>query len=530
MSIVSNKPIWHLLQEHSEQMQSIAMRDLFLADSDRSKKFSLQACGISLDYSKNRLTLATRDYLTQLAELQQVPQAIEELFSGGLVNASEQRPALHTLLRTPSQSVSENLQSESDQISVALEQMNAISSAVEKGDLLGFTGKQITDVINIGIGGSDLGPLLLFEALKPQMRSHLNLHFLSTCDKAFVNTVLSRLNPETTLVVVVSKSFTTQETLLNYAQVKSWMLQHALDWSAIQHQWFAVTASHDKAVDSGFNAENILPIWDWVGGRYSIWSSVCLSVVIVFGMEIFNQFLAGGHAMDLHVRQAPLSKNMPVILALLGIWYQNFLDAKTHLVVPYSCFLSGLPRYLQQLFMESQGKRVTQHGEPVEFSTGSIIWGECGTNSQHSFHQLLMQGTHTIPVDFILPKQSYDGSVNPVLTAHALAQSQVLMEGLHDVEAHQEIPGNVPSNFLMLERLDATHLGALLALYEHIVYIQSVIWGTNAFDQWGVERGKVMAKGLLHDLEHRSVTHQYDSSTESLLNQLSLSSNGVEST
>ena len=510
-------------------MQSIAMQDLFLADSHRPKQFSLEACGITLDYSKNRITSSTLDHLLQLAEIQQVPDAIERLFSGNIVNSSEQRPALHTLLRSPVASVPEGCQSESAAVQASLAQMEVISLAVTEGRLCGFTGERITDVINIGIGGSDLGPLLLSEALSSEANPVLSLHFLSTHDKAYVDLTLSRLNPATTLVVVVSKSFTTQETVLNYAQVKAWMQEAAESWSAVQKQWFAVTASPQKAMDKGFSEGHVLPIWDWVGGRYSLWSAVSLSVVIVLGMGIFRQLLAGAHAMDQHVQQAPLSQNMPVIVALLGVWHQNFLDATTHLVVPYSCFLDGLPRYLQQLFMESQGKRVTQFGEPVEYATGAIIWGQCGSNSQHSFHQLLMQGTHCIPVDFIVPKKNVDGSVNQELIAHALAQSQVLMEGLHNVEAHQEIPGNVPSNFFMLEQLDALHLGALLALYEHVVYIQSVVWGINAFDQWGVERGKVMAKGLLHDLQHHSVTHQYDSSTTLLLKQLSVAIEEVKS-
>ena len=529
MSIVSNKPIWHSLQEHSQQMQSIAMQDLFLADSHRPKQFSLSACGITLDYSKNRVISCTLEHLLELADIQRVPEAVQNLFSGAEVNGSEQRPALHTLLRCPESLKPDGLESECVAVHESLSQMEAISKAVSEGRLRGCNGDEITDVINIGIGGSDLGPLLLSEALSPQAVSGLSLHFLSTHDKAYVDLLLRRLNPATTVVVVVSKSFTTQETLLNYQQVKAWMLQAVDDWSSIQSQWFAVTASPQKAAQQGFSESHVLPIWDWVGGRYSLWSAVSLSVVIVLGIDVFKQLLGGAHAMDQHFQHAPLPENMPVILALLGVWYQNFLDATTHLVVPYSSFLDGLPRYLQQLFMESQGKRVTQYGEPVEYSTGAVIWGQSGTNSQHSFHQLLMQGTHCIPVDFIVPKKQSDGSINQELIAHALAQSQVLMEGLHDVDAHQEIPGNVPSNFFMLERLDASHLGALLALYEHMVYVQSVIWDINPFDQWGVERGKVMAKDLLHDLQHQTMTHSYDSSTASLLKQLLISCEEIES-
>lgn len=520
MTIVSNKPIWHSLQELSAEMQAITMQALFLVDPLRASKLNVEAAGLHLDYSKNRIDSNVMDQLLELAKIQQVPEALSQLSTGEMVNVSEKRPALHTLLRADGKNVAPQLQPEFEAVSAALDQMEAVVSAVNSGDLRGFNGDKITDVINIGIGGSDLGPMMLHQALAPQASSQLNLHFLSTCDRSYVNYKLKQLDPSTTLIVVVSKSFTTQETLINAEIVKAWMMQEFDNFDAIRRQWFAVTASPNKAIDHGFIAEHVLPIWDWVGGRFSVWSCVSLSVAIILGMDVFKQFLAGGRAMDHHAFTAPMSSNMPVIMALLGVWHQNFLDASSRLVVPYSNFLDAFPSYLQQLFMESQGKSVTQFGEHIDFATGAVIWGQCGTNSQHSFHQLLMQGTHLIPVDFILPKKSVDGTINQELMAHALAQSQVLMEGLHDVDSHHTIAGNVPSNMLLMECLDAYHLGALVALYEHIVYIQSVIWGINAFDQWGVQRGKMIANTLLRDLSQQSVTQDYDSSTQALLKQL----------
>jgi len=509
MTIVNSKPIWHYLQEHSEQIRPILMHDMFLADSNRPKKLSIQACGLLCDYSKNRVTDETMQLLFQLAETQQVMPAIKSLFAGDIINQSEQKPALHTLLRTPIDLVSSEHRPIAHEISKTLDKMHKISTDVRSGVLTGFSGKSITDIINIGIGGSDLGPMMLAESLSYYADKNIKLHFLSSPDKSHIKARLASLNPETTLIVIVSKSFSTEETLLNAMHVKSWLLDSANDDASIAPQIFAVTSNIAKAVEFGLLAENILPMWDSIGGRYSVWSAVSLSVVISLGIEAFKEFLHGAHLMDEHVQSSELQHNLPVIMALLGVWYHNFLESQTHLVVPYSSFLSSLPRYLQQLCMESQGKGVTQLGEKVDYMTGAIIWGESGTNSQHSFHQLLMQGTHTVPVDFILPIRGSDNTANHELASHCFAQSQVLMTGFTDCDKRDQIiPGNIPSNMILLDKLDPINLGSLIALYEHIVFVQSVIWDINPFDQWGVERGKVIASQLLPYLCDNATTEK----------------------
>lgn len=503
------------------------MQDLFLGDHSRAQTMSKQVAGLRCDYSKNRLTHDTLDMLLQLAEGQHVSSSIEALFAGDCVNGTEQRPALHTLLRTPMAKVPSGQQGMATEVQQTLLQMQQISDDVQQGVLTGFNQERITDIINIGIGGSDLGPMMLSEALAPYLNPSLSLHFFSSCDEAFLRFKLASLNPATTLVVIVSKSFTTQETMLNATIVKDWLMAAAQDESVIARQVFAVTAQVSKAQAFGIAMHHVLPMWDWVGGRYSVWSAVSLSVVIALGMDHFKAFLAGAHAMDMHFKETDFCDNLPVVLALIGVWYQNFLDAPTRLVVPYSSFLSSFPRYLQQLCMESQGKQVTQQGEAVEFATGAIFWGESGTNSQHSFHQLLMQGTHLIPVDFILPKRCSDGTSQPVLASHAIAQSQVLMSGYaDDAQRHKIIPGNVPSNFITLDVLDPFHLGLLIALYEHMVFVQSLIWDINAFDQWGVERGKVMASQVLSQLQSGVNDNSIDGSTAQLIRWCSDSMQG----
>lgn len=529
----SRYPSWKSLEQHRNYWQNLQMRDLFADDPQRAQRFSLDAAGIFLDFSKNLINDETLDLFSQLAREAKLGDAIKDMFSGNPINNTEQRPALHTALRN----FGPHRCSQEYEIPEALAKMDIFISKVHKGDWKGFTGKAITDVVNIGIGGSDLGPRMVTNALKAHHSGHVKLHFVANVDAADLYGSLEYLNPETTLFIVASKSFSTLETITNANSAKQWLSQHGTNAEDIAKHFVAVTSNTPKAQEFGIPPRNIFPMWDWVGGRYSLWSAIGLPIALAVGIDGYNRLRKGAYAMDEHFRSAPAHKNMPVLLAMLGIWYQHFWHANSHCVLPYDHGLSSFPRFLQQLDMESNGKYVGRDGSIVDYSTGGIIWGSAGTKGQHSFHQLLLQGTHFIPVDFIAPINS---NTDPKhhhqhLLAHCFSQSQALMQGksANDVEVelsaegktlpeiqallpHKIIPGNNPSNTLLLERLTPETLGALLALYEHKVYVQSTIWNINPFDQWGVELGKQLGKQIYKGLDGET-TSNLDSSTQQLI-------------
>ncbi len=534
---------WKQLAKHAQQIEKLHMRDLFQTDSQRFNSFSIEAAGIFLDYSKNRITQETFALLMQLAEDTNVTTHREVLFSGGIVNDSEQRPALHTALRSPtSASIKVNESDIMPDIHAALTRMRDISDKLRRGQWLGFHGEAITDVVNIGIGGSDLGPRMVTRALQPYADTALRMHFVANIDPADINDTLAELNPATTLFIISSKSFSTSETINNATVAKEWLVQACSTpqqaQTSLSQQCIAITAQTEKAIKFGVEASNILPLWDWVGGRYSVWSAIGLPVAIAIGMDRFTELLAGAHAMDAHFQRAPLTENMPVILALLGIWYRNFFARQTHTILPYAQYLADLPAYLQQLDMESNGKCVQRNGAPASYATGPVIWGHVESSGQHAFHQLLHQGTDWQPIDFIavVKGQHTQAEQQRLAYANCLSQSRALMLGKQSDEIPPQaddsltqakvIPGNRPSNTIVLNELSPHTLGALLALYEHKVFVQSVVWNINPFDQWGVELGKTIVHDILKMLTadttspKKAAKIQLDSSTLGLLNYI----------
>jgi glucose-6-phosphate isomerase len=469
-----------------------------------------------------------------LAQNKNLSERIQALFTGECVNATEQRPALHTALRAPVGTDQTNTQ---QSIENALTTMDNWVTRLHNGQWKGYDQQAISDVVHIGIGGSNLGPQMVCEALQPYAFTKLRCHFVASVDALELDTLLQTLNPATTLFLIASKTFSTQESLLTADRAKAWLAANAGDQD-ISTQFIAMTAQRDNALHYGICAENILPFWDWVGGRYSTWSAIGLPIALQFGMPTFRELLAGAHTMDQHFRTAPLDSNMPVIMALLGYWYGAFFDARALAVLPYDYRLRNFPRYLQQLEMESNGKSTQLNGQPVNHATQPILFGEMGTNGQHSFHQLLFQGTHFIPCDFIATLQSHpEKNDRDVLYSHCLAQSRALMLGKSTAEinhelieqgysseqaaklaAHKTINGNQPSSTLVLEALNAQNLGALMALYEHKVFVQGVLWDINSFDQWGVELGKAVAKDVLDSMRGKNAAVNYDSSTQGLIN------------
>jgi glucose-6-phosphate isomerase len=529
---------WQALKAHQKQIVTQYMRDWFATDPIRFARFSLQMGGILLDYSKNRITQETMDLLSRLAEATQLSAKIEALFDGQIINTTENRPALHTALRNlGDEPVYVNGENIMPLIQATLEKMRVITDKVRNGTWLGSTGKRITDIVNIGIGGSHLGPLSTTHALADFASENLRCHFISNIDSAHIHEVLKQIQPDTTLFIVSSKSFTTLETITNARTLKKW-LQNALGESAVANHFIAVTAAADKAIEFGILPDNIFPLWDWVGGRYSIWSAIGLPLALLIGMDQFLAFLRGAYEMDQHFRQANTASNMPVLLGLLGIWYINFFDANNHAIVPYTHHLTHLRTYLQQADMESNGKNISQQGTPIDYQTGPIIWGEQGCNAQHAFHQLLHQGQHLIPVDFILVGENKNNFAehHDILVASGLSQAQALLRGksydeayselIHDgcspkkaelLAQHKTIPGNRPSNTLFLEQMTPYRLGAFLALYEHKIFVQGAIWNINSFDQWGVELGKQLLPQILADLQKSDNLMPHDSSTQGLI-------------
>lgn len=528
---LTQQPGFLNLQTHYQSIANQRMTDWFADDSLRFEKFSLQVGEILLDFSKNRVTSETIDLLCQLAQEAHLSDKINALFSGELVNFTEKRPASHTALRDQtSKSLFVNGKDILLGIRNTLTHMSQFVEKVHAQQWLGATGKPITDIVNIGIGGSHLGPMMTIQALKEFSSAHLRCHFISNIDAVHIQEVLQQINPETTLFIISSKSFTTLETIENAKTVQQW-LQAKLGKPTSSH-FVAVTASPEKAIQFGIPKEQIFNFWDWVGGRYSIWSAIGLPLALMIGMENFLRFLAGAENMDQHFREAPFERNMPVIMALLGIWYINFFNASQQAIIPYTQQLSGFPEYLQQLDMESNGKRAHLHNHEIPYNTGPVVFGKHGFDGQHSFFQLLHQGQHLVPVDFILVGQQKQD----MLIASALTQAQALMQGksvdtayaelradgYSDEDAkllslHKTIPGNRPSNILFLNKITPYNLGALLALYEHKTYVQGVIWGINSFDQWGVELGKQLLTQLMNDLQQDEIVSQHDASTHGLI-------------
>lgn len=519
------------LKSHFEKIADVKTCDLFASDPLRFTKFSLSAAGLFLDYSKNKITSETISLLCESAIQANLQEKIADMFAGKPINITENRAVLHTALRDPNNKLHPEIQK-------VLQKMQKCVTAIQNGTWKGFSGQKIRTIINLGIGGSDLGPSMATKALTPYCSPEYELHFVSNVDSTHIAEALKKADPETTLFIVASKTFTTQETLCNAVTAKNWILSQSNDENAIKHHFIAVTAKPDRAEQFGIAKENIFPFWDWVGGRFSLWGAIGLSIALAVGMENFQQLLAGAHAMDEHFRSTPFEQNMPVILALLGIWNINFFNTKTQAILPYDQYLELLPAYLQQLEMESNGKRVSLDGEILDYATAPVIWGAVGTNGQHAFHQLLLQGTQTIPVDFIIAAKTHNpiGEHHALLVANCFAQSQALMNGKNSTEVYDElirqglnpddakkltphkiIPGDIPSNTIMIEQLTPFALGALLALYEHKVFVQGVFWNINSFDQWGVELGKQIANAILPNITDPQKPLNFDNSTNGLI-------------
>ena len=521
----------HALQHHYQTLRTVHMRELFAADPERFEHFSLQVGDILLDYSKNRITAETLQLLTQLAEVADVAGWRDRMFQGDKINNTEQRAVLHTALRNQSNTpVRVDGEDVMPDVNAVIAQMSAFAERVRSGTWTGHTGKAIVDVVNIGIGGSDLGPHMVYQALKTYRHSRLEMHYVSNVDGAHIKEKLETLDPETTLFIVASKTFTTQETMTNAAYARDWFLQHAGDAAHIAKHFVAVSTNREAVTDFGIDPDNMFGFWDWVGGRYSLWSAIGLSIVLAVGADNFRRLLGGAHEMDTHFREAPFERNMPVIMALLGVWYSNFFGAATQAILPYDHYLRSLPLYLQQADMESNGKSVDRDGHNVDYETGPIIWGTSGINGQHAFYQLIHQGTRLIPADFIISATQPNGlhEQHDILMANFLAQTEALMHGrsleetisggVSEPHAPTVFAGNHPSNALLLDALTPHSLGMLIALYEHKIFVQGIIWNLNSFDQWGVELGKQLAKRIQPELNTTEAVTSHDASTNGLIN------------
>lgn len=499
--MIQESPAWKNLMAHQQTMAKTNLQELFEDDKNRKKNYRLEAAGLELDFSRTHLTQETLSLLLTLANDSELSSQINALFSGETVNRTENRPALHTVLRNFNQQINDTLQETRAQVSAVLNQMQNFCDAVLSGKWCSYTGKQFTDIVHIGIGGSVLGPKLVIEALAPYKIANLHCHFVANLDPAAIFEILSSLNAETTLFIIASKSFTTEETVCNAEIAKAWLTEK-LDEKAFAKHFVAITAYPDRAQAWNLPEQTIFPFWDWVGGRYSLWSAIGLSIALTIGMESFQQLLEGAAAMDAHFCNTSFEKNMPVLFALIGIWYRNFFNTTSHAIIPYSHSLRSLPEYLQQLEMESNGKSVSLRDKKVLYATAPLIWGGAGTTSQHAFHQWLHQGTDLTPADFIVAKHGYyDEAQHKRLYANCLAQMEVLMHGQHDVAPYQQLPGNRPSLLISMDKLTPYRLGSLLALYEHKVFVQGVIWQINSFDQWGVEAGKKMANAIWRGMD-----------------------------
>jgi len=533
-------PGWQALQKHQRETADAHMRDLFARDPQRFERLSLRLGDILFDYSKNRVTQDTMRLLFDLARQANLEQKIAAMFSGRKINTTENRAVLHVALRNRSNRPilvdGENVMPE---VNGVLAKMQAFSEAVRSGAWKGYTGKTITDIVNIGIGGSDLGPKMVCEALKPYGQPDLRVHFVSNVDSSDLVETLKAIHPETVLFLVASKTFTTQETMTNARSARAWFLAAARDETAIARHFVAMSTNAAAVARFGIDTRNMFEFWDWVGGRYSLWSAVGLAIALYLGMDHFEALLSGAHLVDEHFRTAPLEENVPVIMGLLGIWYNNFFDAQSHAILPYDQYLMHFPAYFQQGDMESNGKSVTHEGAWVDYQTGPIIWGQPGTNGQHAFYQLIHQGAKLIPCDFLAAAQSQNplGDHQTLLLSNFLAQTEALMKGRTPDEARAELvaegytgaeleklvaaktfPGNRPTNSFLYPKLTPDILGSLIALYEHKIFTQGAIWDINSFDQMGVELGKQLAKAILPELQDNARVQSHDASTNGLIN------------
>lgn len=534
-------PAWHALEAHSREMAQVHMRDLFAADPQRFDRFALSFGDLLFDYSKNRVTEETMKLLFDLANQTGLADKIQAMFRGARINVTENRAVLHVALRNRSnRPILLDGDDVMPDVNRVLKKMRAFTQAIRSGWWKGHTGKSITHVVNIGIGGSDLGPRMVVKALAPYSDTGLRVRFVSNVDDADLVFNLRHLNPETTLFCIVSKTFTTPETMTNAQTAKQWLLDRVHDPKAVAKHFVAISTNAEKVAEFGIDTNNMFEFWDWVGGRYSLWSAVGLSIALAVGMDRFEALLEGAHRVDEHFRTAHFSQNIPVIMALLGIWYDNFFHADAYAILPYDQYLEHLPSYLQQGDMESNGKTVDIEGHPVDYSTGPIIFGQPGTNGQHAFYQLMHQGSELIPCDFLAAAQGHHnmGNHHEILISNYIAQTEALMKGktceeakaelraagetgerLEELAAAKTFRGNRPSNSILYKRLTPETLGSLIALYEHKIFVQGAIWNINSFDQMGVELGKQLAKTVLSEVADDSVVTSHDSSTNGLINR-----------
>jgi len=541
MTTLTQSPAWKALKSHYEQIRPRHMRDMFREDPGRFDKFSLRFEDVLLDYSKNRVTEETMKLLRDLSRQQDLKGWTEKMFRGEKINPTENRAVLHVALRNRSnRPILVDGKDVMPAVNAVLKHMREFSDAVRGGAWTGYTGKRITDVVNIGIGGSDLGPVMATEALKPYSKRDLNVHFVSNVDGTHIAETLRKLSPESALFIVASKTFTTQETLTNAQTAREWFLKTAKDAKHIAKHFVALSTNEKEVTKFGIDPKNMFEFWDWVGGRYSLWSAIGLPIAVAIGMDNFEQMLDGAHAMDEHFRTAPLEKNLPATLGLVGLWYDDFFEAETLAILPYDQYMHRFAAYFQQGDMESNGKSVTKDGQRItDYQTGPVVWGEPGTNGQHAFYQLIHQGTKLIPCDFLAPVETHNpvGKHHEILLSNFFAQTEALMRGktpeevraelvkegkkgeeLEKLIPHKVFEGNRPTNSIMFQKLTARTLGSLIAMYEHKIFTQGIVWNINSFDQWGVELGKQLAKAILAELEGAGKVSSHDPSTNGLIN------------
>ncbi|MDH2917452.1 MAG: glucose-6-phosphate isomerase [Gallionella sp.] len=543
MSQLTQSSAWHALHKHRQSLLQFSLREAFVSDPKRFDHFSLRLDDLLLDYSKNLVTQDTMPLLMELARQAKVEEWRDKMFAGEKINFTENRAVLHTALRAATDTKHPPVRVEKIDVLTGirhvLEKMRLFTNSVRNGVWRGYTGKPITDVVNIGIGGSYLGPLMVCQALQPYSSPKLRAHFVSNVDGADIATKLALLDPETTLFIVASKTFTTQETLMNARSAKEWFLSHANDPQQVAKHFVALSTNAKLVTDFGIDPANMFEFSDWVGGRYSLWSAIGLSIALYVGMDKFEELLMGGYDMDVHFREAPLEQNMPVILALIGLWYRNFFDAASYAILPYDQSLEYFMAYFQQADMESNGKSVDRQGNAVDYATGPVLWGGTGTNGQHAYYQLIHQGTQMIPADFIAPARSHYplADHHATLLSNYFAQAEALMKGKTSDEArveleascmdaealetllpHKVFAGNKPTNSIMFDQLTPRTLGRLVALYEHKIFVQGIIWNLNSYDQWGVELGKQLAAHIQPELRGSETVASHDASTNGLIN------------
>jgi glucose-6-phosphate isomerase len=531
---------WSKLTRHHAAVKGVHMQRLFAEDPQRFQRFSIRFEDILLDYSKNRVTAETRDLLIELAQSCGLREAIDRMFAGDRINETEDRAVLHVALRNRANTpIDVDGQNAMPEVNAVLARMKEFSEQIRSGAWKGYTGKPIRDVVNIGIGGSDLGPVMVTECLRPYAQAGLSVHFVSNVDGSHLVETLRPLDPQTTLFLIASKTFTTQETMTNAFSAREWFLKHARDDAHVARHFGAISTNTARVQEFGIRPDNMFAFWDWVGGRYSLWSAIGLSIACFVGFERFEELLDGAHAMDRHFRETPFEINIPVLLALLGIWYVNFFGAETEAILPYDQYMHRFPAYFQQGNMESNGKSVDRSGRRVDYATGPIIWGEPGTNGQHAFYQLIHQGTRLVPADFLAPALSHNpvGRHHLILLSNFFAQTEALMNGktaeqaaaelrregkdeeeIRRLTPHKVFEGNRPTNSILFKQLTPRVLGSLIAMYEHKIFVQGVIWNIFSFDQWGVELGKQLANRILPELEDDRPVAGHDSSTNGLIN------------